>query len=92
MKKVIMFYIDGCPYCAKAKRALQELKEENPGYAVVGVEMINEQDHPEISKNYNYYYVPTFFVGGEKIYEAQPGDSFEEVKLQVRNVLTAALQ
>ena len=92
MKKVIMFYIDGCPYCAKAKRALQELKEEKSGYDAVNVEMINEQDHPEISKNYKYYYVPTFFVGEEKIYEAQPGDSFEEVKAHVREVLAAALQ
>ena len=42
MKKVTVFVITGCPYCAQARKALKELVSENPEYAKVEFEEINE--------------------------------------------------
>jgi len=83
--------MNGCPYCANAKKAMQELKEENQNFAGLEVEMINENEHPEISAKYDYYYVPTFIVDGRKVYEAHPGERFEECKEKVREVFETAL-
>ena len=32
MKKLTVFYLENCPYCVKAQKALKELKAENPAY------------------------------------------------------------
>ena len=87
-----MFYIDGCPYCANAKRAIAELKEQNPEYAKVQIEMVNERKNPEISEKYDYYYVPTMIVNEEKVYEAQPGESYVECLENVRAVFEKCIE
>ena len=92
MKKVTCFYLTSCPYCRQAFRALKELIAENAEYEKVDMEWIEESDHPEISKNYDYYYVPTMFIGNAKHYEARPGESFEECKGHVKEVLDEALR
>ena len=32
MKKITMFYLEECPFCQKAKKAMEELMAENPAY------------------------------------------------------------
>lgn len=32
--------------------------------------MIEETQHPDIADQYDYYYVPTFYVDGVKVHEA----------------------
>ena len=91
MKKVLLFHLDDCPYCHYARRALKELAGENPAYASVEVEWIEERRRPEIAKNYDYYYVPTIFFGEVKLYEAHPGESYEEVKEHIRAALDKVL-
>lgn len=51
MKKITMFYLDGCPYCRNARKAIEELKNENPSFANIEIDMIEESEHPEISDN-----------------------------------------
>ena len=51
---------------------MEELKKENPKYANIEVEIIDEELHPEIAKQYNYYYVPTYYVDGIKAHEGVP--------------------
>ena len=69
MKKVILFYFPACPYCRAAINWLESLQAENPELAAVTVERIDEQIHPEISSQYDYWYVPTFYVDGVKAHE-----------------------
>ena len=71
MKKITMIKIPGCPYCAKAKKAFEELCQK-PEYANAEVEVIDEQLQPELVTPYNgkYYYVPSLFIDGEKLFEA----------------------
>ena len=56
------------------------------------MESINEEEHPEISRQFDYYYVPTIFYGEEKLYEAQPGQSFEEIREHIRKAFDKILE
>lgn len=91
MKKVTYFYLPGCPYCRQADHILQRLTEEDPRYAAVEFERVNEMSEPEKVKGHNYWYVPSMFVGEEKIYEAQPGETAAQTHENVLRVLEAAL-
>ena len=72
MKEVKLFMFEGCPHCRRAQELMAEILKENPGYARVPLAVIDERVHPEIAEKYDYYYVPTFFVGGEKLMEGVP--------------------
>jgi glutaredoxin len=92
MKTITAFYLNGCPYCRNAKAALQELIQEHPAYSKVPVEWYEETEHPEVVQGHSYYYVPSLFIGTEKLYEAQPGQTYDEIKGYVRSALEKALQ
>ena len=42
---------------------------ENPEYMSLEIEKIDEVEHPEIANKYDYYFVPAFYVGEEKLHE-----------------------
>ena len=90
-KKVTAFYLEGCPYCKQAREALKELSGEKAEYSSVNIDWVEENQHPEISNQYDYYHVPAMFVEGVKVYEAHRGEKYEECKENVRRVLEAAL-
>ncbi len=80
MKKVTMFYLEGCPHCKKAFKMIDVLKEKNPEYNNVQIEKIEESKNAHIAKAHDYYYVPTFYVNGVKIHEGVPSlDKIEAV-------------
>ena len=89
MEKLTVFYLDGCPYCRNARKAFGELAEEKPEYGKVSVEWVEENQHPEIVEGHDYYYVPTIYAGSRKLYEAHPGESYDECKSHVRSALDA---
>ena len=91
MKKLTMFYLEDCGYCAKARKALDELYAEDPRYREVEIEKIEESRHPEVAEQYDYYAVPTFFDGKEKLFEAHLFMSYEEIRDEVKRVLDHAL-
>ena len=92
MKALTMFYLDDCGYCAKAFRALDELYAENPDYRKVPISRIEESQNPAIAEQYDYYAVPSFFDGHEKLFEAHLFMSFEDIKTEVRRVLDYAME
>ena len=91
MKEVLMFYLDSCGYCDKARRALEELFAQNPAYRQIPLTRIEESEQPDLADRYDYYAVPTFYVDGEKRFEARIGMSYEMIKDAVREVLDCAL-
>lgn len=91
MKKVTMFHLHECPYCKKAKAFMKELVEENPEYADVEFEMVEETEHPEIIENYNYQAVPCYYIGDDNIFEAYFMIPDAELKEGVKSVYDAAL-
>ena len=86
MKRIIakLFYFPTCPYCVKAKRAIEELKEDYPKYQNIEIEWIDEHKNVSLANQYDYYYVPTIFYGEEKLYEASPAHSYNDIRENIR--------
>lgn len=84
------FYMPGCPYCQRAAGVIAELEQEHPEYKQIKIDKINEVLHPLEAKKYDYYYVPAFFDGQKKLYEAQPGDDAEKMHKILGEILAAA--
>ena len=85
-----IFHMNGCPYCRKARQALEELLAEQPEYRLVPITWIEENEHSDIAERYDYYSVPSIFLGEKKLYEARPTDSYELIKSSVKSALDAA--
>ena len=91
MRVLTMFYLDDCGYCAKARRALEELYAENPEYREIPIHMIEESREPELADQYDYYAVPSFFDGKKKLFEAHLFMSYEYLRRENRTVIDYAL-
>ncbi len=85
MKNIIMFETSWCPHCLRAHGFIEELLQDNPAYKDVQIEYIDEELHPDIANQYDYYYVPTFYVDFVKIHEGAV------TKASVESVFTEAL-
>lgn len=72
MKELKMFMFEGCPHCRRAEGMIASLLAAHPEYKEVPFVMIDERKDPETADKYDYYYVPCFFVGDEKIAEGVP--------------------
>lgn len=72
MKPVIMFITSWCPYCKQAYSFMEAVKKEKPEYAEVDVRIVDEEKEPKFAKQYDYYYVPTYYVDGIKVHEGVP--------------------
>ncbi|MBO5878689.1 MAG: thioredoxin family protein [Alistipes sp.] len=78
MKKVKLFYLQHCPFCKKAFRYIEEAKLKHPELADLEIELIEESEQADVADKYDYYYVPTFYVDGQKVHEG--GIYYEEVE------------
>ena len=85
MKSMKLFYQEKCPFCKKALRYIEELKEEYPEVRPIEIEMIEETQQPELADKYDYYYVPTFYVDEVKVHEA--GIFKNEMEALLRKVI-----
>ena len=92
MKKILLFYSEDCPCCHYARRALEELAQENAAYATIDVQWIEENQHSELSSQFFYYYVPTIYYGEEKLYEAHPSEGYSDVKEHIRAALDKVIK
>jgi glutaredoxin len=70
--------LSGCPYCRQARAWMEEICDENPEYKKIEVEMIDEAIHRDIAAKYDYFLVPTYYVGEKKVHEGAA--SKEKVK------------
>ena len=72
MKEVKLFVLEGCPHCRRAREWMRELFARHPEYAKVPLTIIDEEQSPGTAGAHDYYFVPTFYVGGEKRMEGVP--------------------
>jgi thiol-disulfide isomerase/thioredoxin len=80
MKPICMLITDWCPHCKRAFTWMEELVSENPKYLELQVQIIDEEQEPEAAKKFDYYYVPTYYVGDTKVHEGVPSkDIIREV-------------
>ncbi len=85
MKPIKLFYLKNCPFCKKALSYIDSFKAEHPEFAAIPIEMIEESEQPALADKFDYYYVPTFYVGNEKVHEG--GIYPEEVEAVLRKAL-----
>ena len=86
MKKITMFIMGSCPHCKAALKWMDELYAINPAYKNLEIEIIDEGKHPEIADKYDYYYVPAYYVDGEKLHEGVASTE------KIQRVFDAALE
>ncbi len=91
MTALTIFYLTQCPYCKNAKRAVAELFMEDPAYTALDLQWIEESEQPEIADRYDYYRVPSVFMGKEKLYEANPSQNYESIKASLKTAFDRAL-
>ena len=72
MKDILLFYLPGCPHCKLALRFQEELLAERPEWRDIPVKMVDESREAALAGAYDYYYVPTYYVGGKRSTRATP--------------------
>ena len=91
MKKLTFIYLKGCPYCMKAMKAFDALLSTNEEYKKIEIDEVEEGENPDRIATLDYYRVPTYYIGDEKLFEASPGDSYEIIEAATKKALDAAL-
>ncbi|MDR0897501.1 MAG: thioredoxin family protein [Oscillospiraceae bacterium] len=69
MKPIVMFYQTTCPHCQRAFRWMDAVMQAHPEYAAIPLERVEEREQAERANAHDYWYVPTFYVDGEKVHE-----------------------
>ena len=64
-----LFYLEHCPHCRRARMWIEQLYQENPEYKDIPLELIEESQQAALADTYDYYYVPCFFDGNQKLHE-----------------------
>ena len=82
MKNVTMFKLASCPHCRRAFAWMEEVFSAHPEYRDVPLTVIDEGQQRELADKYDYYYVPTYYVGEEKVHEGVA--SYEKVEAVFR--------
>lgn len=85
MPKLTLFILESCPYCIRARNYLSELQSEDPKYLNIQIDLIDERKERALANRYDYYLVPTFYLGQTKLFEGIM------TKEDVRKVLEVAL-
>ncbi|GHU71690.1 hypothetical protein AGMMS49992_06140 [Clostridia bacterium] len=85
MQNVLYFHFEACPYCQQANRWLDELMAESPEFRAIPMTRIDERKQPDVAERFDYYYVPTFYVGGRKVHEGAA--TREKVEAVLRQAL-----
>ena len=68
MKPLTIFILKRCPYCKKAIKIIEKLQIESK-YEGINIVYVDEIQEKELADSFDYYYVPSFFVGNTKLYE-----------------------
>jgi thiol-disulfide isomerase/thioredoxin len=81
-----MFITSWCPYCKAAYPIMEELKEENAAFRNLDIKIVDEELEPDFAKQFDYYYVPTYYVNGVKAHEGSVNKDI------LRNIFESALK
>ena len=71
MEIMVMEY-PGCPFCRQARGIVAELVQEHPEYSQFTFRYVDETEDEKLAASLGYYYTPSYFLDGRKIYEATP--------------------
>lgn len=85
MSEILLFIQKGCPFCRRALEWQRQLMAEQPLFSELQIKIIDELEEGSLAAQYDYYYVPTYFVNGKKLHEGTA------TKEKIEKVLRAAL-
>ncbi len=85
MKKLTLFVQHQCPFCKMALQYIKELQQKDEKYHAIQLEIVDELVEVERADSYDYYYVPTFYLGEKKLHEG--GIYRDEVKALFDSIL-----
>ena len=68
MRNLTLFILPTCPFCRRALGYIDELKQL-PEYKYIEIEVVDESVEKERADSFDYYYVPTFYLGNKKLHE-----------------------
>lgn len=91
MNEIEIFYLNGCPYCVKARKAAAELMAEEPAYGDLRLRWIEENEEAALANSRDYYRVPSVFYRGDKLYECSPFQGYEAIKAHLKEAFDRAL-
>ena len=69
MKEILLFVMAGCPHCRLALQLQEELFAAHPEWRDIPLKIVDEIRDPAFADRFNYYYVPTYYVDGQKVHE-----------------------
>jgi glutaredoxin len=75
MKKIVMFKLNYCGYCRRAEQLIEAAICSHPEFTAIEIEYVDEAREHERAHRHDYYYVPTFYVGQEKLHEGPVTDA-----------------
>ena len=87
MKELTYFYLENCPFCKKANAMIDEITAADATLAAVVMNRIEESQNRELADSYDYFYVPCFFLGDQKLFEGDP--SAEDIKTVLQTAANA---
>lgn len=88
MKSVLLMKLALCPHCQRALAMMEELFVDHPEYREVPLKIVDEGEDPAFAETLDYYYVPTFYVGDEKVHEGVPTKEAIEKVFQMARELS----
>lgn len=86
MSKMTIYILRYCGYCRRALKDLDELQAEHPEFSAIEIEQIDENTERERAARMDYYLVPTFYCGDQKLHEGAIN------KTQLETVLRRCLE
>lgn len=69
MREILLFKMRGCAHCRLALKLQEALLEQHPEWRDIPLRIIDEREEPALADQYDYYYVPCYFVDGVKVHE-----------------------
>lgn len=69
MKEILLFVMAGCPHCRLALQAQDSLFAAHPAWRDIPLKIVDETREPAFADQFDYYYVPTYYVDGRKVHE-----------------------
>lgn len=65
-----MFVQKGCPHCKRALKWHEVMFTKlHPEWADIPLRIVDEEEEKALADTYDYYYVPSYYIEGEKVHE-----------------------
>lgn len=87
MEIMVMEY-PGCPFCRQARAIAAELMKEHPEYAKIAFRYVDETADEKFAASLGYYYTPSYFMDGKKIYEATPHEPADTMRQRLEKLFS----